>query len=397
MEIFKLSHRQRYLKVWLIAIACQAGQLFAQIESSLYEDYPRSDGSEANWNSSQFAQDANFDSYPFSESQNYSSSTNNYWEIPQGISQDQVQELIYPNDSSRFSYPLENQSYDTPSNVAVEGPQNGQWPATSNNAWQDISEIPYYTPYNPQDTSETSQNNQWPAPNDNEWQNQNVSSTSDPAPFPPSDSQFKPYTEDSINQSNESKDVTTSQRAEDFASFPRAEQKGADKQNFTTFDPLLAEGPDNIQHPLSKNGEATSYPFGSEASTSSTQIHSKDIEKAANTNLNNNVLKEKKPDNPKIEDSNEQGEMPQSLSQGKSNIKLVKKRPDPIPPAQRLEEALNQPEVVIGKQIVTDPVVGLVDDSERQSLSNDTFLHATPLQKRENSLSQHTLIRTHDR
>ena len=434
MEIFKLSHRQRYLKIWLIAIACQTGQLFAQIESSLYEDYPTSGASEANWNASQFAQDARFDDNSSYNPQDYSSSTNNYWQVPEGINQDQIQELLYPPDNSpQYSYPLQPQSYYIPSNVAAEGPQNGQWPSTSNSERQDIPE------QNPQYDSETTQNG---------WQNQNISSSNNPTDFPPSDSVFEPYTFDSISQPNESvndnslpetawsssidqsppqqlsdweepaiqnldyskdtaapsgswfeekRDLTTSHRSEDFAPFPPPKQMKADEQNFTTFDPALTEGPDKIQHPLSKDGEATSYHFGSEASTLSTpQIHPKIHEQASHANLNKDVLKEEKSENSKKEDSDQREEIPQSLSNGKSNIKLVKKRPDPIPPARRLEEALNQPEEIIGKQIVTDPVVGLVDDAEQQSLSYDTFLHAKTPQKEKtaslNTLSSHTAI-----
>lgn len=248
MDILKPSHRHRFFKVWLIAIACQTGQLLSDVENS----YDRS----------------------------YQIHTNHDSWYPEGISHEQVQTLIDPDYDSRYS-PLKPY-YSTPSNqqYSIE-PQNGQWPAFSNNEWE------------------------------------HPDSSSAPPPF---DSSVWQRFDEAYPQSDEHNQAPISAPSSheadpaQFSSFPRPVQTGSDQQNFITFDQSVEE-PDKL----------------------------KVIEK-----------KEEKPeDNP-----------PLSVSKGKGNVKIVKKRPDPISPSRRLEEVLRQPEEVIGKASVDDSILGMIDAKE---------------------------------
>src|SRR4029077_15455801 len=154
-----------------------------------------------------------------------------------------------------------------------EGPQNGQWPAIFNNQWQSLPEPQiYYESGHAQFISEDPQNGQWPATSNNQWQSQpEPQPYNDPAqlteklsvwegPF----AQTFNYPQD-IPSSSEAPFVgqpkSTYHPSADFNPFPPPKQAGADEQNFIPFDPLLSEAPDNIQHPLTKEGKPTSYHF----------------------------------------------------------------------------------------------------------------------------------------
>lgn len=262
MEIFKFSHH-RLFKLWLMAIACQTGQLFSQSSGAYYEPYTSSNSPENTWHNPADFQDE--------KSTNYSSSN---WQVPQGISQDQVQAVIYPDNSS---------SYYTP-------------------------QPDHYTSYSSQPSSELPQNGHWPVVSKNEWTNQ---------------------------------------------------------ENFTAFDySTLEEMPDKEQHPLTHAGEATSYSFENSPSAISQQNH-----QSLSTYENR--------------ESEEQDNPTSSLSQGKSNTRIIKKQPEPPSQSELLEEALNQPEEIVGKQIITDPVVGLADETKNtKSQSNPQDLdHVVQLLK----------------
>lgn len=378
MEIFRLSHRHRFLKVWLMAIACQTTPLFSQIEQA-YEKPHASSG--AVWNHNYYlhpTQDSHIISYdPFPGS----SYQNNHWQMPQGMRPDQVNMLIDPDHASGY--------YRTPQpddQVSSNLPPNGQWPATSTNEWH--SSVPSqpptqmsYEPNNVPYSSDIPPNEQWPAISTNEWQNQEIPFNeqsasyspiepsaysfetppyplpSDPSSFPDSTPTDKPPSQlmSWIEPSQ------TPQPAADFAPFPPPATADADKQNFITFDPDLAEAPDKEQHPLSQEGQATTYHFENGAlgapASHPTEIHHL----------------QKNQDLPKTEkkDLLQKEEMTPNLSEGKGNIKIIKKRSEPISSSRRLEEALQQPEVVIGKQIISEPVVGLKEEGEGKEIASE--------------------------
>src|ERR1700676_2579937 len=127
MKIFTFSHCYRLFRVWLIAIACQTGKLFSQLEDPYNENYFSSIPSETNQHTYQTNYNEKFSDY-------------------------------YSQGNPQYS---------------VEGPQNGQWPAISKNEWQNQEEIQpdYYSQDNPQYPVEGPENGQWPVISENEWQN----------------------------------------------------------------------------------------------------------------------------------------------------------------------------------------------------------------------------------
>ena len=112
MKIFKFSHCHRFFKAWLIAIACQTGEVFSQPEQNFY-----------------YAPSHN--PYILEDSQN------GPWSLPP--SQWQKQEDFPPsyNPSAQYPYSYENRQ------------QYEQGPAISNQQWQSQFESQpyYYTPY----------------------------------------------------------------------------------------------------------------------------------------------------------------------------------------------------------------------------------------------------------
>lgn len=197
MDILKPSHRHRFLKVWLIAIACQTGQLLSDIEIPYYQPY-QTTADENDWHS-----------FP-----SISDERRMHGSYPEGISHDQIQTLIYPDHNSRYSSPepLYYTPYDQQSG---QQPQNGQWPAFSNNEWEhlDTSSIQSYD------------NTVWHA-----FYNES----------PPIEQEHQ----DLFNASSPFQETDTAH----FSPFPRPTQPGSDQQNFTTFnDPNLEKKEEKLE------------------------------------------------------------------------------------------------------------------------------------------------------
>jgi type III secretion protein C len=329
MKIVKFSRCHQLLKIWLIAIACQTGPLFSQLEQD--ENYPYAIS---------IPQDGQWPAY-----------SKNEWQ------------------SSPDPQPYDAPSY-FPSTSAINGPQDGQWPAYSKNEWQSSPDPqPYDTPsYFPSTINDFQIENAYPptlmiAPPSDQSQINWAMPPDQMIDYPdnvPSDLEL-PFLD-------QTPPAYYSQPHSEFAPFPPPEHAGADKQNFITFDPLLEEAPDKEQHPLTKEGEATAYHFKSDSPAF--QEHASNLDQKNKTTAENQESLSNEPELP-----------PPSLSQGKSNIKIIKKRSEPIPPTRRLEEALNQPEGVIGKQVITEPLVGIEEDSDK--------LKSQPLHHRLDSTPSH--------
>lgn len=178
MDKLNTSHRRRLLKVWLIAIACQAGQLFSQQQFFPYEEYGAPPSPEVTW----FAPEHGFNgemNYPPNHPAYYHPQAD-HWQPPKGISQEQVQSVIHPDRSLEY-YPPQPHTYypaDDHSSPSLKGPQDGQWPVFSNNQQEFSQETTHESgqPSNSYSTFERSpdatnsyspllegpQNGQWP-------------------------------------------------------------------------------------------------------------------------------------------------------------------------------------------------------------------------------------------
>lgn len=329
--MFKPSRRHRFFKVWLIAIACQTGQLFSQVENT----YGQSDYSGQPHQYSWYSPDNIPDSRGMGNDSAFDYPSNYYYsESPRGISSEQVQTIIDPDNHSWYASP---QSYYEASDYSQ---------STSQNEWQTSADLnqSYDSPYEEQDQSsnswQASSPYYWSEVNDqsalSNWEEQNVSQ--EPTTF----------TDGQITENHSS----------DFASFPPPIRPGFDKQNFTSFDPDLEEAPDKEQHPLSDEGKATAYHFENDHSVE---------KKSVTASIANRILKQE------LISSKVEEKPPANLAEGKGNIKVIQKRSEPIPPARRLEEALRQPEEVIGKTAVSEPVIGMTNDQKnRESFPNNT-------------------------
>lgn len=188
MDILKSSDRHRFLKVWLIAIACQTGQLLSDVENTYHHSYQTSNH-ENGW-----------DDFQYNGS------------YPEGISHEQVQTLIYPDHDSRYLSP--EPFYYTPHDQQYSHqPQNGQWPAFSNNEWEHSTSSSTQLPFDK-----------------SVWQ-------AFDAPQPEKEHQVP------LNASSLVQDTDSAQ----FSPFPRPLQPGSDQHNFITFD-------SNSKEPSDLNG-----------------------------------------------------------------------------------------------------------------------------------------------
>lgn len=326
MEKFKLAPRRRIFKIWLMAIVCQTAPLFSQPENVYYEPYSLPQ---------QYSLDRPFDGQWPAVSQN---------EWP-----------VQANPKSQFEPYFETNQ----PQYSLDAPFNGQWPVSSQNEWKSQTAPqqqfdPYFETSQPQYSLDAPLNGQWPVSSQNEWQNQ-------------TEPQQQSYLETSFDNAAERGDSPPSMmhqkehsQSSHFSSgsapFPPPEKEDSNKQNFIAFDPDLAEAPDKEQHPLSKSGEAKTFLFEESTSNSSPSSNSQHDEKDP---------AQKKQNLPKVEIKDAPPEdLAPSLSAGKGNIKIVKKHTENVSSPQRLEEAFQQPETVIGKHIIDDRLLGLDKESE---------------------------------
>ncbi len=329
MKIVKFSHCHRFLKVWLIAIACQTGRLFSQFAGNGPQNGQWPTYSSNEWQSPP-------DPQPYNGA-NYSQSVGNG-----------PQNGHWPYSSNEWQSQADNQFYDTPTypQSSPNGPQNGQWPTYSSHEWQSQPDFQIYDASSDFPSADNGpQTDQMQA----DWNIPSGEIIEDPLSAP--NNSASPFWNQTLSG--------YSQPPAEFAPFPPSQPTGVDKQNFITFDPLLEEAPDKEQHPLTKEGEATAYHFeGTSPLSSASNPDRKDNKESLN---------------------DEQDLLSPSLSQGKSHIKIVKKRAEPVSTARRLEEALNQPEGIIGKQIVSEPVVGAKEDSSKlKPQANNQRLDSAP-------------------
>jgi len=276
MDKIRLPHRHCFLNVWLIAFACQSGQLLSQIENAYDPSYT------------------------------YQESYQNQWGTPQGISSDQIQTIIYPENSQRYTSP---EPYDYSSNYSqpVLEPQNGHWPAFSSNEWE--------------------------------------------------------------------------------------------HQHCITFDPLLEEAPDKEQHPLTMEGEAKTYHFENDFPDEpiSSPINQTPSPKTLAALEEKIDLPKKEEEEKKVlekieeQETNQEKKTPPNLSEGRGNVKIIKKRSELPSPTHRLEEALHQPEEVIGKVIINEPLIGIKDDLEKPHLSEEKN-SARTINEKEPPIRQNSIL-----
>jgi type III secretion protein C len=306
MNKLTLSLRPRLLKLWLIAIACQAELLFSQLENSSYEDY--------------------------------SASSDPNWFTPDSLQKDQFYSSPYPS-FEQSSYSAEPVSYPT------ESPQDGQWPAFSSNEGFDQTSTPPTDDYRfPSSYSSFEQT----------FSRDYSDEVMDTDFFTPSPSWSSPDEQSQENAPSYLLPPPSMPAETDYRTFPNAPalssystnpsvHSEAESLNFTTFDSSNNSPTPSADHPLTKEGHAVSYPF--------------EYEFSFPENLS---LLKKTPLPP-------ESEPVPSLSQGKSNIKFIKKVQEPIS-----KNTKDQTESVIGKQIVADPIVGVEDLEKPKSKSTIT-------------------------
>jgi len=209
---------------------------------------------------------------------------------------------------------------------------------------------------------------QWPVSSTNDWEGQDYT----PSTFFSEDADPQKTFEEQYSITPFEHSTPSSRPIEPQQPQPESKnQTETEKQNFITFDPDLKDAPDREQHPLTDEGKAKAYSFDNEIPNKKEQVDSTLIDKKPSqpTSKEPPVKQDSAGVNEKELETKEK--TPPSLSEGKGNIKFVKKRPDPVPPAQRLEEALKQPEEVIGKTMVTDPMIGMTDHQEDSEPSNN--------------------------
>jgi type III secretion protein C len=419
MDKLYTSHRRRLLKVWLIAIACQAGQLFSQPHFFPYEEYGAPPSPEVSWFAPEPMFNGNMD-YP-----SYYHPQADYWQPPKGISQEQVQSVIHPDRSLEY-YSPQPQAYDSAdprSSPALEVPQDGQWPAFSNNPREYSQEISYdnnqlsssHSTFEPSSDAtnsyspllEVPQDGQWPAFSNNQqeyspsttydgnqstsayphfeaylnWTTDNDVRMAEPSWSSPHD----PSTFGDWNKSFDHSDYqdNTSSAFSPLSEQPAAtyspsstEQQAVERPNLVTFDLPANSSEPREDHPLTKEGHAVSYPFQDESSEA----------QSPSENGSSMAAHSEEPDQEATEESAEDQEAltssPQTvpnLSQGKGQVKIIKK-------ASAETSAQNQKkasEHVIGKQIIADPVVGAIDKENKKT----PRLDAQPTAKAATSLS----------
>ncbi len=112
-RMLKFSRRHGFLNVWLITATCQASSLHSQNRDETpfppYQQVWTIDSSQEMRGQSQ-------------------------WPTPEGLSEEQVHTIIYPDSNSYYQTPEPYGSWDAQQSI---NPQDGQWPTYSANNWED--------------------------------------------------------------------------------------------------------------------------------------------------------------------------------------------------------------------------------------------------------------------